>query len=442
MHLLPADRLAAARADHLPDRSVGVPAAPEQGLGQRPAGRRCAARCRSTELRAHRSRLLAGRVRGLRVPAVLDRATRARDRRRRSRPSRRTSPKTRAASLARTRAPVGDAGRAGHRRRDARGPRRRARATRGRARPDRRRVRGERRDRRRTRTTRSRPGCSAATRRAHSKPPGASQTFPCPNCGAPWQAAATGTQVCATCNQVVDNGRFDWVVDQISVDSIDERPPTLTTETQERGTDLADLQGRRSRRRMGRARRRRSRGHRGDARAAPRDDLRPPQQGVVEQRSRAGARLRLRRPLRLPRSTGSTRTSARACATSSPTCGSRRSSTRRSCATSSTTRSRSGSGAPARTSSCKSETGQVVRGSKHRERAYSEYWTLIRSAGKKGAPKAEPTCGNCGAPLDVTHPASASTAARTSPPASSTGCSRRSSRTTRIAVRSKCGAVR
>ncbi|HEY6035914.1 MAG TPA: protein NinF, partial [Kofleriaceae bacterium] len=48
------------------------------------------------------------------------------------------------------------------------------------------------------------------------------------------------------------------------------------------------------------------------------------------------------------------------------------------------------------------ETGQVVRGSKHSERAYSEYWTLIRSAGKQGAPKAEPTCGNCGAPLHVT----------------------------------------
>jgi predicted amidophosphoribosyltransferase len=50
----------------------------------------------------------------------------------------------------------------------------------------------------------------------------------------------------------------------------------------------------------------------------------------------------------------------------------------------------------------KSETGQVVRGSKHSERAYSEYWTLIRSAGRKGAPKAEPACGNCGAPLAIT----------------------------------------
>ena len=73
----------------------------------------------------------------------------------------------------------------------------------------------------------------------HSKPPGAARTFPCPNCGAPWQSASTGTQVCASCGQAVDNGRFDWVVEQISVASIDERPPTLTTEVPERGTDLA-----------------------------------------------------------------------------------------------------------------------------------------------------------------------------------------------------------
>ena len=46
-------------------------------------------------------------------------------------------------------------------------------------------------------------------------------------------------------------------------------------------------------------------------------------------------------------------------------------------------------------------TGEVVRGSKHREREYSEYWTLIRSAARKGAPKADASCGNCGAPLKI-----------------------------------------
>jgi 5-methylcytosine-specific restriction endonuclease McrA len=43
----------------------------------------------------------------------------------------------------------------------------------------------------------------------------------------------------------------------------------------------------------------------------------------------------------------------------------------------------------------------VVRGSKHRERPYSEYWTLIRSAARKGPTKTDATCGNCGAPLEV-----------------------------------------
>jgi hypothetical protein len=33
-----------------------------------------------------------------------------------------------------------------------------------------------------------------------SKPPGATKGFPCPNCGAPWQADASGTQVCGYCN--------------------------------------------------------------------------------------------------------------------------------------------------------------------------------------------------------------------------------------------------
>ena len=32
---------------------------------------------------------------------------------------------------------------------------------------------------------------------------------------------------------------------------------------------------------------------------------------------------------------------------------------------------------------------------------YSEYWTLIRGAGVKGAPRADKSCPNCGAPLDV-----------------------------------------
>jgi hypothetical protein len=45
------------------------------------------------------------------------------------------------------------------------------------------------------------------------------------------------------------------------------------------------------------------------------------------------------------------------------------------------------------------KTGQVVRGSKRRPRPYSEYWTLIRSAKRKGPAVASRSCSNCGAPL-------------------------------------------
>ena len=49
----------------------------------------------------------------------------------------------------------------------------------------------------------------------------------------------------------------------------------------------------------------------------------------------------------------------------------------------------------------RAESGDHVRGSRLRERAYSEYWTLIRSATRKGAPTTKPACSNCGAPLQI-----------------------------------------
>jgi Tim44-like domain len=46
-------------------------------------------------------------------------------------------------------------------------------------------------------------------------------------------------------------------------------------------------------------------------------------------------------------------------------------------------------------------TRRVVGGSATVRRHYSEYWTLIRSAGVRGAPRADKACPACGAPLDV-----------------------------------------
>jgi hypothetical protein len=45
--------------------------------------------------------------------------------------------------------------------------------------------------------------------------------------------------------------------------------------------------------------------------------------------------------------------------------------------------------------------GRVVGGSRGQQRQYSEYWTLIRGAGVRGKPHAEAVCPSCGAALKV-----------------------------------------
>jgi hypothetical protein len=45
--------------------------------------------------------------------------------------------------------------------------------------------------------------------------------------------------------------------------------------------------------------------------------------------------------------------------------------------------------------------GNLLHGSRDRERAYSEYWTFIRGRNAKGRARTDPSCPNCGAPLKV-----------------------------------------
>ncbi|MGE5180810.1 MAG: TIM44-like domain-containing protein [Acidobacteriota bacterium] len=234
-----------------------------------------------------------------------------------------------------------------------------------------------------------------------SKPPGASKGFPCPNCGAPWQASATGTQQCASCGQIVDNGRFDWLVERISLVSQDERPPTLTTEVPERGTDLATyrqpgidarwqqlladdpaLAETALRERLGMI-------YSQLNTAWSNNDLKPVR-GLVSDGLYdylqywidAYKRQGLRNALVDMRLTGTTIAKV--------------------------VRDRWYDAVTVRIWGkgkdyvVRSDSGRVVRGSKHTDRAYSEYWTLIRSAARKGAARTEPACSNCGAPLHIT----------------------------------------
>lgn len=47
------------------------------------------------------------------------------------------------------------------------------------------------------------------------------------------------------------------------------------------------------------------------------------------------------------------------------------------------------------------KSGKVVTGSRSVPRPYTEYWTLIRGRGVRGAPRAEPVCPQCGGPLAI-----------------------------------------
>lgn len=234
----------------------------------------------------------------------------------------------------------------------------------------------------------------------HSKPPGATRTFPCPNCGAPWQASRTTTQVCASCGQAVDNGRFDWVVEHIALSSSDERPPTVTAEVPERGTDLptyrqpgldaawralaaddpevtdAALDARLAMiyRELNAAW---ANNDLGPVRGLVSDGLYDYLSYWVDAYRQQGLRnalvdMRITRTAlaRVVRDRYYDAITIRIWGTGKDYV-------------------------------IRAQTGAVIRGSRHRERPYSEYWTLIRSAGRKGAPRTQPACSHCGAPLQI-----------------------------------------
>jgi hypothetical protein len=231
-----------------------------------------------------------------------------------------------------------------------------------------------------------------------SKPPNAPRGFPCPNCGAPWQANATGTQQCASCGQVVDNGRFDWVVEQVSLSSLDERPPTLTTEVRERGTDLPTY------------------AQPGVIDRFEELQLQDPEvdQQLIE------ARIKLIYDAITAAWSANELTPIRGFVSdglfdylSYWVDAYKRQGLRNALVDMRITRTQLAKITRDRWYSAVTfrlwATGKdyvvrgdtVVRGSKHRERPYSEYWTLIRSAARKGPTKTDATCGNCGAPLEV-----------------------------------------
>jgi hypothetical protein len=71
---------------------------------------------------------------------------------------------------------------------------------------------------------------------ARSRPPDRARVFTCPSCGAPLERVMGGT--CDYCKQAVNTGAFDWMVSRIDVLAREPRPPMLTGTTEEQGSEL------------------------------------------------------------------------------------------------------------------------------------------------------------------------------------------------------------
>ncbi len=232
---------------------------------------------------------------------------------------------------------------------------------------------------------------------AKSRLPARSRTLDCPNCGAPLRELRG--DVCSYCKQQVGMGRFDWSIVFFERKQSENRGPLLTSDVEEGGTDsptvvdsmaqqeLANLRGRDPSfdwnaftQRVALAFNELQIGWSGRdlARVRPfvSDNLFQSQSYWIDLYIQARARnitegARITR-IDLANVIGDKHFDAitiRLFATS--------------------------------TDYTISDDGKLLSGNKSRQRVYSEYWTLIRGAGKQGPTKTTPNCPSCGAPLNV-----------------------------------------
>ena len=231
-----------------------------------------------------------------------------------------------------------------------------------------------------------------------TKPPQQVQSFHCPNCGAPFEP--TGSDRCQYCGEAVSNGRFDWTVESITPITTEARPPALTGTVQEVGTNFQtvfhpELPTRRT--------------------ELLRDDPTATDEALAARLAliygdlnKAWTNLDLK-PVRPYISDGLFDylqywiTAYQSQGLRNVLDGMRMTEI----TLAKVVRDRWydaltyriwGTG---RDSTIRVANGEVVAGNPKVDRAYSEYWTLIRGAGVRGAPHADKACPNCGAALDT-----------------------------------------
>jgi inner membrane protein import complex subunit Tim44-like protein len=231
-----------------------------------------------------------------------------------------------------------------------------------------------------------------------SKPPEAVKSLHCPNCGAPFEP--TGNDRCQYCGEVVSGGRFDWTAESIEAVRIEARPPALTGTVEEVGTDWPTIFHPALAARRAELLR--------DDPAATEEALAARLRLIYGELNTAWTRLDLT-PIR-PFVSDSLFDYLQYWVTAYQAQGLRNVLEGMQLTEATLTkvvRDRWfdavtfrlwGTG---RDSTVRAATGEVVGGDPRRDRSYSEYWTLIRGAGVRGAPRADKSCPNCGAALDT-----------------------------------------
>jgi len=233
---------------------------------------------------------------------------------------------------------------------------------------------------------------------ARSRPPDRVRVYACPGCGAPLDRIVGGT--CGHCQRVTDGGALDWQVEAIELVERQEQGPMLVGTTEERGTELPTVRAPDLEAQLAAL-------HQKDPafdepalfarvglvfqtlqqawssleweRARPflSDHLHATQSYWIEAYRTAGlrnvtqnARILHIEAVRVESDRWFDAITVRLWATGLDF-------------------------------TVRGTDGAVVGGSASRERAYSEYWTLIRGTGRTGPTRSDPVCPNCGAPLQI-----------------------------------------
>ncbi len=237
-------------------------------------------------------------------------------------------------------------------------------------------------------------------RDAKSRTPDKARVIGCPNCGAPLDVIAAG--VCSHCRSNVTGGSFDWQADAIQILATEARGPMLTSNVAEEGNDLPTIKDPGAQQRFAALEASDPGGttwasfqsrvsltfsefqiawaSRDLTKMRPlmSDALFATQQYWIEEYKRQGLRNITENAqiasLELANVTSDAffdAVTVRLYASSLDY-------------------------------TVSDANNQIVSGNRSTPRRYTEYWTMIRGRNKKGPPKLDKSCPNCGAPLNVT----------------------------------------